>query len=279
MALILASNDATVSGHAYDDRTGVSYEFPNSYLGLVVPGTPFVYYRGRARTGGGHQPQVYLGAGVVGPIYATTEGLSRCDVVDYQAFDEPLYFKRADQSYYEPAKLTAGYYWVKGVREIPQESFAAIIAAASGEVASVVVPPKQTTKKTRMARSYASNAELQRQVERYSVDVALEILALEYPGQAIVEQPHNNPGFDILVGDDMHFCEVKGTRQPLPIFFLSEGERIFAETHESRYSLLVVFAIDLVSSTHQVAANRGRLAGGAQLVVAQWRGQLTPLRT
>lgn len=69
MPLVFASNEETESGLSYDDRAGVSYEFPRMYRRLVVPGTRFLYYRGRRKVGGGRQPQVYFGSGLVGAIH------------------------------------------------------------------------------------------------------------------------------------------------------------------------------------------------------------------
>jgi len=79
--LVLTQNEATESGHEYADRFGEAYEYPVAYRNLIRTGEPFVYYRGRKKAGGGHQPQVYLGVGVVGNIRPSpTPGRLICEV-------------------------------------------------------------------------------------------------------------------------------------------------------------------------------------------------------
>lgn len=55
MPLVLAENERSESGIRYADRTGVSYQFPRIYRGLLRPGERFVYYRGRGKIGGGRR--------------------------------------------------------------------------------------------------------------------------------------------------------------------------------------------------------------------------------
>lgn len=68
MPLALAMNEATESGIAYEDVAFVSYEFPVRCRSMITPGERFIYYRGRRRSTGVRQAQVYLGAGTIGAV-------------------------------------------------------------------------------------------------------------------------------------------------------------------------------------------------------------------
>jgi hypothetical protein len=91
----------------------------------------------------------------------------------------------------------------------------------------------------------------------------------------VVEQARNNPGYDLLVGNGLHYCEVKGTSQPSPAFSMSEGERLFATNNAARYTLTVVYAIDLGRKIHLVAQHDGAL-DTAEVVLNpfQWAGEI-----
>ncbi len=67
MPLVFAENEETESGITYQDRTGVSYQYPRAYRRIIRSGERFVYYKGRRKRGGGRAPQVYFGVGLVGP--------------------------------------------------------------------------------------------------------------------------------------------------------------------------------------------------------------------
>jgi hypothetical protein len=71
MPIVLVENEATAGG-LYDhwqDVTGERYQFPNVYRGKILPGTPFVYYRGVRRADGKRGHAEYFGAGVIGDVY------------------------------------------------------------------------------------------------------------------------------------------------------------------------------------------------------------------
>jgi hypothetical protein len=116
-------------------------------------------------------------------------------------------------------------------------------------------------------------------VESISIKAARVWLSARYPGQLVMVMPHNNPGYDIRVGESsspIAFVEVKGTQSALPVFWLSEGERKFSEAHADRYIFIVVSGIDLKESSTPVTTVRsGALRGeDIQLEASQWRGQL-----
>src|SRR4051812_15161292 len=103
MPLVFAENEATESGIAYDDRTGISYQYPSRYRRLIQPGERFVYYRGRRSKAGTRIPQVYFGCGVVGNIAPDGGDGGRlvCEVLDYKPFAHPISFKNPQGKYFE----------------------------------------------------------------------------------------------------------------------------------------------------------------------------------
>ena len=268
--IVLASNRTTASGHIYADRTGISYEYPTRYRGLVLPGARFVYYRSREHDA----PPGYFGAGVIGGVRTSHSDPSRleCSILDFRPFDRLVAFKDSAGNYLEAHGDRRGYYQV-GVRRITDAELSSIltlaqVASPAAEIAVRGLPPAQ-------ARLGASEAA--RQVEDYAVDRAVEILHTRYPASVVRVMPRNNPGYDIRVTDDagslVRLVEVKGTGQPQPVFFMSEGERAFSATQADRYTLIVVYNIDLEAETHLLAEQPGEVRAG-QLTPVTWSGRL-----
>lgn len=83
MPLIFAENEESESGIRYEDRTGISYQFPAIYRKTIQPGERFIYYRGRKKRGGGRAPQVYFGVGVVGDVMSEDNGRFACRVLGH----------------------------------------------------------------------------------------------------------------------------------------------------------------------------------------------------
>lgn len=109
-ALVLVQNDLTWhSRHAdFHDQTGKQYHFISRYLTKVVPGTPFVYYRGLRRADGSLRPSAeYFGCGVIGQVWeddAPADGEPQryyCSILDYLPFREPV-LARQDGHWLEP---------------------------------------------------------------------------------------------------------------------------------------------------------------------------------
>ena len=276
MSLILTQNDRTESGHNYADDLGVEYEYPGTYRALMRTGEPFIYYRGRRRSDGGIQPQVYLGTGVVGEVRPSpVPGRLVCSVADARMFLEPVPFKDDQGNYLEPigriAPSKAGLYFRRGVRRVTQETFNRILSRASAEQPA---PPGA------VGRRYAS-PEIALLVDEVAMEVAIASTRLAHPGMVVTRMPHNNPGFDLLVGDPdapTAFVEVKGTMRPEPGFFMSEGERRFSHLYAAQYSLAVVHGIDLTRRTGTVLTRRGAVAGADfALEPTQWRGEIVNL--
>ncbi|HWL76090.1 protein NO VEIN domain-containing protein [Microbacterium sp.] len=262
MPLILYSGDGpSRDGYVYDDRTGVSYEFPDSYLSRVLEGERFVY----------HQPRFYTGTGVIGRVVPSRNpGRSVCEILDWQPFDPPVPLKDPDGEYFEVDREAgkANVYWAQGVRSLTESSFERIVAAA--DAAPLAKNEVQTANATPEVRLNA---------KRYAVQFALDLLRAEHPDRPVVDLPPNNPGFDIRVGEaqDPHlYVGVKGTQSAEPLFWLSEGERLFSLANASSYELIVVAGIDLNGSKPpQVHRHVGPLVYQALVLEpSQWRGLL-----
>lgn len=251
------------SGHEYDDRTGVAYEYPaGRYERWIKTGERFVYQV----PGKG-----YIGSGLIGEIRTSSDSDRLvCDVLSVRIFDEPAPLKDGDGRYYEAdtTHWRDKVYWGQGVRPLTEERFHAILAAAG-----VAVGPDPDP----VSSAYADPATA-RLVEEYSVAVATTAMSEKYGARATV-MARNNPGFDILIGTPSspdRFIEVKGTQAAEPIFFMSEGERQFSLRNAARYTLFVVSGINLGKRTHSHETTReGAVEGdGFELRPSQWRGRI-----
>lgn len=275
MPLVLTQNDATESGHVYADELGVEYEYPVMYRNLVRTGEPFVYYRGRRRRDGSLQPQVYLGAGVVGRIRpSSNSGLLLCDVEDFEEFRPPVPFK-LDGKHIEPLgkvpASSAGLYFRRGVRAIDDGTFATILAATEAEDTAAGI-------RRHAGRVPWASPETAHLVDEIAMEIAADQLASTHDHHILRKMPHNNPGYDIRVEGavgEVRYVEVKGTTHALPHFFMSEGERLFSREHDENYSLLVVHDIDLKARTGTTTVYDGAVDNaGFELRPVVWEGVL-----
>jgi hypothetical protein len=90
MPLVFASNEASASGHDYDDKTGTSYEYPALYKNRIKEGERFIYYRGVRRRNNRRGPAEYFGYGVVGLIRkSVNDSMWTCEIREYQPFEHP----------------------------------------------------------------------------------------------------------------------------------------------------------------------------------------------
>ena len=133
MPLVLASNDANASGYDWKDITGVQYHHPNGYKNLIIPGTPFVYYRGMRRADGSRGQAEYFGRGRIGATWRDPaipmEAPKRrwawyCAIDDYEPII-PAIPAKVDGQFFEEVKHRNA--WRKGVREISKELFDALL--------------------------------------------------------------------------------------------------------------------------------------------------------
>lgn len=255
MPLVLTAGAPTASGLSYADIPGVRHEFPRRYIKLMVPGTPFVYYRGtRARLIGLTGP-AYFGCGVVGPISETEQGLLRSDILDYVEFPDALSFRTPDGDYLEPAASTRPIYFQQGIRAIDEDSFKRILQLGLPRATAV---PSRLGGESEYARS-PSDITL---VDEYAVGAVVDLLSARHGSDTVTIMPHNNPWFDLLLrvsGQLERHVEVKGTRSHSPVFFLTEGERIHSQEQSATFSLIVVYAIDLGREEHKVAEYEGAI--------------------
>jgi hypothetical protein len=282
LCLVLAMNDSSESSIEYADVAYESYEYPARYRKRIQSGRRFVYCRGRRKPGGGRQPQVYLGAGIIGDIgESNTPGRLVCQILDPEKFLVPLPFKDEHGVHLEPGGSRSGYFQ-PGVREIPEEAYQRILALA-GAGPMDGVPPRAVEESSQLlvpggsSSGYASAAVAQ-ETERQSRIAVVGFLGTALPGVEIIEMATNNPGFDLHTSvDRFRFVEVKGTSKPLPTFFLSEGERRFGDEHADAYLLTVVYGMDLSTETYDdIALSRAPLRPGDLLAPTQWSGRLQP---
>jgi hypothetical protein len=279
MPLVFAESEATAAGITYEDRTGVSYQYPKGYRRIIRTGEPFVYYRGRRQHGGGSRPQVYFGTGVVGEAGPDPTRPDRfsCEILDYRAFATPVPFKKDKGEYYETGAERRGYFQ-PGVRVISEEDFGRILEAAQQRADAVEAPGPRDVDV--VAPRYASPATL-RAVDDFAVRVAAEEVRRRYPGATVEPQARNNPGFDILVRQlplpgGHAYVEVKGTTRTVPQFFVTEGELQFSRRHPDRFRLIVVYGIDLHTSDYDVFWHEGPISAefGFRLNPVQWACQV-----
>lgn len=278
MPIVLTQSEASESGHDYADVLGERYEYPRQYRKLIVTGEVFVYYRGRRTVEGPSRPQAYLGTGVIGTIFeAPDEQRMSCAVEDYVPFPVPLGFKDLG-TYFEVAATSygarAGLYFRNGVRHIDNSTFIHIVSSGQG------TPRQEPSPNQDGVRFGYASPEDTRLVDDVAMELAERNAATRWPESVITRMPHNNPGFDLTIREPTgreHFIEVKGTRKPLPLFLLSEGQRLFATAHADAYSLWVFSRIDLVSRSGVLTDHVGPLTPPAvKLQPKQWAGVLRP---
>lgn len=131
--VIITENDES----QWSDKTGVLYHFPSRYQGLIPSGTKAVYYKGKIKDGSYSQKRLsddphYFGIATIGK--STTDlksdkGDYFCEILDFQPFSKPVYFKRPDGSYLEPIPSgRESNYWRYGVRAIDESTYYEIVS-------------------------------------------------------------------------------------------------------------------------------------------------------
>ena len=222
----------------------------------MIPGTPFIYYRGtRARNIGLTGP-AYFGSGIVGRITPLSNGRLQAAILDYVEFEKAIDFRGSDGSFLEPSAKNS-LYFQRGIRLIDDAAFAHILELA--EVESRTVAETEGDGDLPGFARFNSEARL---VEEYAVEIVKTRLIEQYGPGAVKEMPRNHPGYDILVrrtnAPDLH-VEVKGTRYRSPVFFLTEGERVHSIEYSHSYQLNVVYAINLAERLHETVKYEGEI--------------------
>lgn len=265
--LILASNEANAADIAYEDITGVSYEFPRRYRNLIVPGATFIYYRGSRAADSNRLTPVYYGTGIIGTIRPSGTNADRLvgHILDYVPFDVPVPFKGTDGTTLEPGGSVGGRYYQVGVRAVSQSTFGQILEAAEmpipGYAAQKRRPERESPPLRERGNSYAS-LDVAEAVEACAKKAALSEVQTLYPHEMVQAQPRYTPGFDILVGTPdapTRYVAVKGSQARYARFFLSEGERQFAAAHANHYTLFVVYSIDINRGTYETFKHSGAM--------------------
>lgn len=250
------------SGHLYDDRSGVSYEYPKRYKKIVLTGDRFVY----------HRPRVgYIGCGIIGHI-ADSDAVGRltCEILTPASFEQVVPLKDPTGAFYEaPMWRNGNVYFAQGVRRISERIYESMLSVAAGGTALAAAEAPDY-------RQYANASDI-REVDAYAVSAVAEWTRSRYPGESVEVMPHNNPGFDLRVGrpeDPIRYIEIKGTRSNSTRFFISEGERLFSIRESKRYTLVVVVGIELEAKTHaRVWYHDGAVGDDAvRLEPRQWIG-------
>lgn len=150
-AFVLDQHQRCIGGFDHwEDVTGERYHFPNQYRNRVVPGRPFVYYRGVRRRGGELGTPEYFGTGRVGQVWRDNRiSVSEpkrnwrwfCEIEDYRAFALPVPAK-LDDEYLESISPNQ---WGVAVRDLPVGTFERILDLAgvgsTGSSTSTDAPP------------------------------------------------------------------------------------------------------------------------------------------
>ena len=263
------------AGYTYDDRTGVSYEYPaGRYESWIKTGDRFLYMEGS---------KGYTGAGVIGKIRASaTAGRMTCELLDYEQFQEVVPIRDPATGRHLEADTrvwsTGNVYWSQGVRQLMPDTYERVLqlADATTTTGGQRQPPRKSGAKGKARYGSPDNNPL---VDAIAMAAALNAVRERFPGLEVERMPHENPGFDIRVGPAdaiVHYVEVKGTQSSEKVFFLSEGQRKFSAANAPGYSLVVASGINVAADTHtQLTWHDGEVTvANAGLETDKWRGRL-----
>jgi|GEM_PF-1186789 len=123
-----------------------------------------------------------------------------------------------------------------------------------------------------------SEPETNVQLEEFAMQAAVRELGQRYPGEKVTQQPHDNLGFDILVGTidkPIAYIRVKATQRYQPTVYLSEGERKFSIDQPDLFLLVIVYAIHLHEETYKIALQPGAIdLNTFRLIPMHWQAKL-----
>ena len=177
LPLALTVNERSVADRRYEDRIGISYEYPRAYQRRVRPGDCFVYYRGGRRADSSRQTPDYLGAGIIGEVRdSRLPDRLVCETLDYTPFPQPVPFKDEAGAYLEPRSSRA--YFRQGVRPIPQSAYERILkrAEVGGRMPSseTAVLDAATQRDAQPSLWHGASQEHIEEVDEFAISVALE---------------------------------------------------------------------------------------------------------
>jgi len=139
---IIAENDES----QWDDKTGVSYNFPAKYQRILTPGTRAIYYKGKQKNKRFENKRLskdphYFGVAVIGESTLDKKAEKKeyyCDILTFKPFDTAVPFK-LNEDYIEPIPSSKeSNYWRDGVREVTKETFDKILELASVQFESSI---------------------------------------------------------------------------------------------------------------------------------------------
>ena len=132
--VIITENDVS----QWDDKTGVSYNYPAKYNGILSPGTKVIYYKGKLKNKQFEEIRLsndphYFGVAVIGDNYLDKKAAKKeyyCDILTFEPFDQAVPFK-INGAYLEPiSESKKSNYWRDGVREVTKDTFDKILELA-----------------------------------------------------------------------------------------------------------------------------------------------------
>ena len=152
LPIVLTESERTAGGvyDSWKDITGEQYHFPNQYRKKVLPGRPFIYYKGVRRAHGRSDTPVYFGAGRIGAVWRDDDIAPEtpknkwqwfCSIEQYVPFPTPVVFKDVDDQHYED--VTHSNHFRTAVRIVSPGCFSAILSAAGmhGILGEFLDPP------------------------------------------------------------------------------------------------------------------------------------------
>ena len=125
--VIITENDES----QWDDKTGISYNYPSKYSGILLPGTKVIYYKGKLKDKRFEDIRLsndphYFGVAIIGDNYLDKNASKKeyyCDILTYQPFDEAVPFKINGDYVETIPESKKSNYWRDGVREITKVTF------------------------------------------------------------------------------------------------------------------------------------------------------------
>ncbi len=266
MPLVLAHNEVVAPEYQWDDVEGVHYHYPSKYRGKVRSGEPFVYYRGVHRADGKRRPAEYVGAGVIGDIWADPSRPKAwyCAIEDYERFASPV-LSKVDGVTREQIEKNM---WRDGVRMLEPTVYQEIVLEALGgpliakgsvsptdarlaELKNLIVP--QSLNRNQAPGGGGSGGGGSRRSPRAkAIGDWAEMAALAYIQSSIPECFHcthraalgEKPGWDFDYQDakgNVNRVEVKGTvGSAFATIDLTANEMKAATAHGENYWLCLV---------------------------------------
>lgn len=289
MPLVLVHNDVVANpNHQWNDVEGVHYHYPSKYRGKVKKGEPFVYYRGIHRANGKRGPAEYVGAGLIGDIWAdpTRKNAWYCGIDNYERFPSPVSAKVGGVNREDiPANL-----WRDGVRVLAPEVYETIVNEAA--VAATAHPLKISPQQAQLAQvqdlilpsalaKHQGTATSRRQSKR-SKEIGdwAEQVALAYIKRQIAgcSQCAHRAALGETPGWDIDYCDAAGVLQRVEVkgtisaafaaIELTSNELAAAKQYAEHYWLCLVAKCETEQPKIQLIQNPAQKIAAGEWSVA-----------